>query len=208
MLRFIYFLFFILFGTFNLNAQNVYFSSEVTAGNRSLGYQHLLRFSFNDRWSVNNLTLIDNEYDNNSNNLHFVRNTVSYSLNNKLSINLAFGSKNPGGFSTSSLRYFYQRKNFNFSYVVGATYQKNLTLEQSFAIKYQKRVMESFTFFTSVFAVINTNLHYIGRGLQQIRIGFIKEKIQVALAMNLDQFYTRENLQNIGIAMRYNLNIN
>ena len=205
MKRLVIFIFFIVLGTFLSYSQNTKFSSEFTFGNRSIAYQHYVRYDLSKKWSLNNITLYDTEYNSDSNNIFFVRNMLSYSLNKSFKTNIAFGVKNPGAFTTATVQYVLSTKQFKLNYNVGTTYQNGFTLEQSLILNYSKHINAPNEFFIRLFTVVNTNLKYLNRSIQQLRIGIKKEDLLVGLAINLDQFKkAKKTLENFGIAFKYN----
>lgn len=205
MKRLVIFIYLVLCGTFLSHSQDTKFLSEFTFGNRSIGYQHYIGYNLSKEWSINNVTLFDTEYNNDNNNMFFIRNMLSYVINKSFKANVAFGVKNPGGFNTITLQYALNTQNFSLNYNIGTTYQNGFTLEQSLIIDYSKRINTSYEFFTRLFTVMNTNLKYLDRGIQQLRIGITKEGLQISLAINLDQFKKAEKtLKNFGIAIKYN----
>lgn len=205
MKRLAFFIYFALFGIFLLQSQNTRFSPELMFGNRSVAYQNYIGYELSKKWSINNITLFDTEYNNDRNNIFFIRNMLSYSINKSFKANIAFGVKNPGGFNTLTLQYNLNTQNFSLNYNIGTTYQNGFTLEQSLILNYSKRINTYYEFFTRLFTVMNTNLKYLDRGIQQLRIGIKKETLHVSLAINLDQFKKAEKtLENFGIAFKYN----
>lgn len=205
MLRVFTVLIILLLGTQLISSQNLGFSPEITMGNRSTAYQHFIGYKINDYWSINNVTLYDTEYNNDDNNIFFVRNMVSYTVTKAIKTNFAFGVKNPGGFLTTTFQYQLNKPRFKVTYNVGSTYQNGFTLEQSLNLYYAVPISESTNLFTSLFTVFNTNLKYLDRGIQQFRIGIKKGRFQTGIAINLDQFEKAEKtLENFGISVKYN----
>jgi hypothetical protein len=205
MLRFIYFLFYITFGHLTLTAQSVSFSPEMVLGNRSTGYQHFIGYQINDKWSINNVSLFDTEYSNDKNNIFFIRNMLSYNLNKHLKTNVALGIKNPGAFVTLTSQYQYASSNFKLNYAIGSTYQDGFTLEQTLILNYTPKLSKTIQGYINLFAVVNTNLKVLDRGIQQLRIGIKKEKLITGIAANLDQFNKAEKtLENFGVFIKYN----
>ncbi len=195
----------IVIGTFYSYAQNTKFFPEITLGNRAVSYQHFVDYNFSESWSINNVTLFDTEYNNEDNNIFFIRNMLSYSPNKSFKTNVAFGVKNPGSFISVTTQYLLSFSNFKAAYAVGSTYQDGFTLEQSLSLYYSKPITESIEIFSSFFTVFNTNLKYLDRGIQQIRVGLKKEAFQLSMAFNFDQFKKAEKtLENYGIAFKYN----
>lgn len=205
MLRYIYFLFFITFGSLPLAAQSISFSAEVVAGNRSMSYQHFIEYSFNNSWSINNVTLFDSEYNDNKNYIFFIRNMLSYNFNKHFKANVALGAKNPGSFVTLTYQYQYGSSSFKLSYAIGSTYQNGFTLEQTLLMNYTPILTKNIQAYINLFVVVNTNLKVLDRGIQQLRIGIKKEQFNTGIAINLDQFIKAEKtLENFGLFIKYN----
>lgn len=206
MLRHIIILVLIIFGTTKSNAQSVSFSPEKVLGNRSTAYQHFISYSFDETWSINNVTLFDTEYNTDKNNIFFIRNMLSYKLNQQIKVNAAFGIKNPGAFATLNAQYQYTTTNFKLSYSIGNTYQNGFTLEQNLILNYTPTLSKNFKGYINLFAVVNTNLKQLDRGIQQLRIGIKKERLIIGLALNLDQFTKgKKKLENFGAFIKYNI---
>jgi len=196
---------FILVGTFNVHGQSTRFNTEITFGDRAISYQHFVAYQLSEKWSINNVTLFDTEYENDDNNVFFIRNMVSRSVGKSFKTNVAFGVKNPGSFVTATAQYSLNTPQFTGTYVLGSTYQNGFTLEQSLSFQYTMPITKTTDFYMSLFTVFNTNLKYLERGIQQIRIGIKKENIQLGLALNFDQFKkAQKTLENFGIACKYN----
>lgn len=197
---------FFLFFSFNqLNAQKLSYSPEFVLGNRSVSYQHFINHSFNKKWSINNLTLFDSEYQENKHNIFFIRNSLGYKLSDLVQLNSGVGIKNPGSFITGNVQFRIRNNSLNLSYSVGSTYQKGFSLEQSLFIKYTPNISTKFKPFFKLFIVMNTNLKTIDRSLQQIRLGIDKDLASFGLATNLDQFNNgSKTLENFGIFLKYN----
>lgn len=205
MLRFIYFLFYITFGHLTLTAQSVSFSPEMVLGNRSTGYQHFIGYQINDKWSFNNVSLLDTEYRKDKNNIFFIRNMLSYKLNKHFKTNVALGIKNPSAFATLTSQYQYAYSNFKLSYALGSTYQNGFTLEQTLLMNYIPSLTKSIQAYVNLFVVVNTNLKELNRGIQQLRIGIKKEQLITGIALNLDQFTkAKKTLENFGLFIKYN----
>jgi hypothetical protein len=205
MLRFIYFLFYITFGHLTLTAQSVSFSPEMVLGNRSTGYQHYIGYQINSKWSINNVSLFDTEYQNDSNNIFFIRNMLSYSHSKHFNANIALGVKNPGAFITLTSQYQYNLPEFKLSYAIGSTYQNGFTLEQTLSINYTTSLSKIIQAYINLFVVVNTDLKTLDRGIQQLRIGLKKEKLITGMAVNIDQFTKADKtLENFGIFIKYN----
>lgn len=205
MLRLINLLVYIIFGTLVSNAQSANFSPELVIGNRSIAYQQFIGYSFNDTWSINNVTLFDSEYNNNKNNIFFIRNMLSYRLNDHFRTNVAFGIKNPGTFASLTSQIQFEKSNFSMSYAIGTTYQDGFTLEQTLQLKYTPNLNKNIQVYINLFVVINTNLKVLDRGIQQLRFGIKKDKLITGIAVNLDQFTKAEKtLENFGLFIKYN----
>lgn len=197
---------FIIFGTIISNAQTTGFSPEIVIGNRSVAYQHFIDYSFNDTWSINNVSLFDTEHKNDKNNIFFIRNMLSYKWNKSLKINVAFGIKNPGAFATLSSQYQYTKSNFKISYAIGGTYQNGFTLEQVLSMNYTPKLIKTIQAYANLFVVVNTTLKELDRGIQQLRLGIKKESFIIGIAVNLDQFTkAKKTLENFGIFIKYNI---
>lgn len=185
--------------------QELNYNPELLLGNRSLTYLHLIKYNFNDKLSVNNLTLFDTEYKSDGNNIYYIRNMVSYRFYKGFSINTAIGMKNPGNFATISIQYQYSKNDFLVSYSAGSTYQNGFTLEQSLALNYTPEISEKLKAYFNFLAIANLNQEEYQRGLQQFRIGLKSRKLMYGLGVNFDQFDDGTNtLENIGIFVKHN----
>ena len=205
MLRLISLLVFVKFGTLASNAQSVSFSPEMVVGNRSIAYQHLIRYEINDTWSINNVSLFDTADTNANNNIFFIRNMLSYNLNKHYKANVAIGVKNPGKFATLSSQYQYTVPNFKINYVMGSTYQNGFTLEQTLILNYTPSLSTTIQGYLNLFVVFNTNLKVVERGVQQLRLGAKNEWLITGMAINLDQFTKGEKtLENFGLFIKFN----
>jgi len=205
MLRFINLSVYIIFGTLVSNAQSIGFSSEMVIGNRSTTYQHFIEYSINEKWFINNVSLFDTEHVNDKNNIIFIRNMLSYKLNKHFKANAAFGIKNPGAFATLNSQYQYNSTNFKLSYTIGSTYQNGFTLEQTLSMNYTPNLTQKTKAYINLFAVVNTDLKQLDRGIQQLRVGIKKQQLIMGGAFNLDQFTkTEKTLKNFGIFAKYN----
>lgn len=176
MLRYIYLLLFTIVAFLKLNAQKASFSPDLVVGNRSISYQHFIGYKINDRWSINNASLFDTEYDNDKNNILFIRNMLSYNFNKYFKANIALGIKNPGSFSTLTAQYQYASSSLKLSYAIGSTYQNGFTLEQTLSINYTPIMYKNIQGYFNLFAVVNTNLKVLDRGIQNLRLGIKKKK--------------------------------
>lgn len=205
MLRLINLLVFVIFGILASNAQSISFSPEVVVGNRSIGYQHFIGYKFNGTWSINNVSLFDTEHANDKNNIFFIRNMLSYNINKHFKANVAIGIKNSGAFATLTSQYQYVSSSFKLNYAIGSTYQDGFTLEQTLILNYTPKLSKTILGYINLFAVVNTNLKVLDRGIQQLRIGIKKEKLITGIAVNLDQFNKAEKtLENFGVFIKYN----
>jgi len=185
--------------------QELSFTPDVVFGNRSLTYKHLIKYSINPKLSVDNLTLFDSEYDNDLNNLYFIRNTISYALTKNIRANTAIGIKNPGAFGTMSLSFTTQSHQFNFTYSAGSTYQDGFSFEQSIVASYLPSFGNDHQGYINLLATGNIDANGYARGLQQLKIGIRKKQFTTGLAINLDQFNNaRKTLTNTGIFLKYN----
>lgn len=204
MFRLIILISFITFWIQTLSSQSVSFSPEMIVGNRSTSYQHYIGYKFNTSWSINNVSLFDTEYTN-INNIFFIRNMLSYNLNKHFKANASIGIKNPGAFASLTSQYEYIASNFKLSYAIGSTYQNGFTLEQTLMMNYTPNLTKKLQAYLNLFAVVNTNLKALDRGIQQLRIGIKKEQLITGMAINLDQFTKAEKtLENFGVFIKFN----
>ncbi len=186
-----------------IRAQPLSYGPDVVAGHRSFTYLHNINYHFTDRLKVSNLTLFDTEYQEDKNNIFFVRNTLSYNFTSQLALNGAVGVKNPGSFLTLSAQYRKAAPTGSFSYSIGATYQKGITLEQALSIEYMPYLSHKVQAYVSLLAIANVNLEGYQRGLQFIRLGVKEKLIGYGLAVNLDQFdNSRKTLENAGLFIK------
>lgn len=186
-------------------AQSVDFLPEMVLGHRSLSYQHFVSHSFDEKWSVNNVSLFDTEYNNDTNNIFFIRNMLSYKFNKNFKANAAIGIKNPGAFVTISSQYQYKTPFFKISYAIGSTFQNKFTLEQTLLLNYTPTLSKRIRAYLNLFVIANTNLKILNRGIQQLRIGIKKEKLMTGIAVNLDQFTKSElTFMNYGFFIKRN----
>ncbi|MAY83316.1 MAG: hypothetical protein CMP59_04205 [Flavobacteriales bacterium] len=185
--------------------QDVILIPEVLMGNRSQTYLQYIGYDFNKRLSVNNLTLFDTEYSDDSNNIHFVRNTISYEVSTNVLFNTSIGVKNPGHFATIALQYRYSKKDLQFSYSAGTTYQEGFTLEQSLLLKYTPSISNNLKAYFNLLAIANIDLKEYQRGIQQLRLGMLKHQTAYGLGLNLDQFNNAsKTLSNLGVFIKHN----
>lgn len=188
-----------------LDAQDLSYSPEFFLGNRSGAYQHLINLSLSEKWSMNNLALFDSDYQEEENNIFFIRNSVGYKLSNLIQLNGGVGIKNPGSFFTGSAQFRLKKNDINLTYSIGSTYQESFTLEQVLFLKYTPKASGSFKPFLKLFIVMNTNFETIDRSLQQLRLGIDKDLASLGFAANLDQFANgSKTLENIGVFFKYN----
>lgn len=188
------------------SGQELFFAPEMLFGNRSHTYLHLVKYQFNERWSVNNLTQFDTEYTTDANNIFFIRNTATYRLSSTLFANASVGVKSPGHFATASLQYRYSKKNFSASYSAGSTYQKGFTFEQSLVVHYSPQISKGLKAYFNLLAIANVSFYEYQRGLQQLRLGLVSNKIAYGIGLNLDQFNNAsKTLSNIGLFIKYTL---
>lgn len=181
------------------------FSPDLVFGNRSVTYKHLTKYSINSKLSVYNLTLFDTEYEEDANNIYFVRNNFSYHFNKKIKLNAAIGIKNPGAFCTVSFGFSSRTTHYSFAYTAGSTYQKGFSFEQSMVLNYTPDIGHNYKGYINLLATANINANGYIRGLQQFKIGMLKKQLITGLALNLDQFNNaRKKLQNMGIFLKYN----
>ena len=185
-------------------AQRVTYVPDMNLGHRSFTYFHTITYPFNDKIKINNLTLLDTEYQEDKNNIFFIRNTVSYSLSQKIALNAAVGIKNPGSFLTASAQYRVVKPTYWFAYSLGTTYQRGFTLEQSIAFDLSPYLTESLQLYFNLLAIANVHRQGYQRGLQFVRLGLKQQQASYGLALNLDQFNNNtKTLQNAGLFIKY-----
>jgi hypothetical protein len=185
--------------------QDLSFTPDVVFGNRSITYKHLIQYTIHPKLSVDNLTLFDTEYDNDYNNIYFIRNTISYTLTKNLRANTGVGIKNPGAFGTVSISFNSRSPRFSFTYAAGSTYQDGFSFEQSVVAVYSPLLWNGHQGYINLLATANMNGRGYIRGLQQLKIGIRKEQRASGLAINLDQFNNaRKTLSNVGVFLKYN----
>lgn len=188
-----------------LSAQPLNYLPDMVIGNRSFTYLHNIKYHFNDRVKINNLTLFDTEYKVNKSNIYFIRNTLSYNFSKNISLNTAFGIKNPGTFFTFSGQFRTQKPTYSFAYSLGTTYQRGLTLEQAMAFDFSPHLTEKLRLYFSFLAIANLKHKEYQRGIQLIRLGLKEKKASYGFALNLDQFNNNtKTLENTGIFIKYN----
>lgn len=188
-----------------LNAQKLNYTPDLVLGHRSYTYMHNINYYFNDRLKLNNLTLFDTEYTKDKENIFFIRNTLTYNLSKRFSINAALGMKNPGAFFSAYVQYRISKPLYSFSYSIGATYQKGFSLEQSVSVEFTPYLKENLQGYLSVLAIGNIDNSGYPRGLQFIRLGVKEDKIMYGIASNFDQFNNaKKTLENIGVFVKYN----
>uniref|UniRef100_UPI003217CBD6 hypothetical protein n=1 Tax=uncultured Draconibacterium sp. TaxID=1573823 RepID=UPI003217CBD6 len=182
--------------------QKVYFSPENFLGNRSNNYQHIIRAEISNKIRFTNFAYLDSDYRKQEN-LYNIRNTVSYNILNDWSSNLAFGLKNPGFYSTSSIQF--SQKHEALSYIIssGATYQKSFTSENFASIQYTPKIRNNLMLYLKSTFSINIDKKGITRGIQQFRVGVKNKQLIYGMAGNLDQFnYNQRMLANYGFFLR------
>ncbi|WP_284459890.1 hypothetical protein [Chryseobacterium sp.] len=188
-----------------LNAQKLSYTPDLVLGHRSYTYMHNVNYQINERLKLNNLTLFDTEYTKDQDNIFFIRNTLAYSFTKKISLNGAFGVKNPGAFFSLYAQYRMVQPSYSFSYSIGATYQKGFSLEQSISFEYTPQLRENLKGYFSVLAIGNLDNTGYPRGLQFIRLGVKQDKMMYGIASNFDQFNnSKKTLENIGAFVKYN----
>lgn len=188
-----------------LNAQKLSYTPDLVLGHRSYTYMHNVNYQINERLKLNNLTLFDTEYTRDQDNIFFIRNTLTYSFTKKISLNGAFGVKNPGAFFSLYAQYRMVQPSYSFSYSIGATYQKGFSLEQSVSFEYTPQLRENLKGYFSVLAIGNLDNTGYPRGLQFIRLGVKQDKMMYGIASNFDQFNnSKKTLENIGAFVKYN----
>lgn len=190
---------------FQTKAQQLAYTPDIVLGHRSYTYLHNVSYQFDDKLKINNLTLFDTEYTKDKENIFFIRNTISYSLTNKISLHAGFGIKNPGAFFTAFAQYRIAKPTYSFSYSVGTTYQKGFTLEQSISAEYTPHLNDDLQAYLNILAIANLNFDGYQRGLQFFRVGLKQKKLSYGVAINLDQWNNVEKtLENIGFFTKYN----
>lgn len=189
----------------SLNAQKLSYTPDLVLGHRSYTYMHNVNYYFNDRLKLNNLTLFDTEYTKDKENIFFIRNTLAYGVTKNLSVNTAFGMKNPGAFFSAYIQYRISKPLYSLSYSLGATYQKGFSLEQSISFEYTPYLKEKLQGYFSVLAIGNLDGSGYPRGLQFIRLGIKQDKAMYGIASNFDQFNNgKKTLENVGAFVKYN----
>ncbi|MBB5283927.1 hypothetical protein HNQ92_002070 [Rhabdobacter roseus] len=190
--------------TFKLTAQPVTYVPDLNLGHRSFTYLHTISYSFNDKIRINNLTLLDTEYQEDKNNIFFIRNTVSFSISQKIALNAAVGIKNPGSFLTASAQYRVVKPTYWFAYSLGTTYQRGFTLEQAVSFDYSPYLTQTLQLYFNLLAIANVHRQGYQRGLQFVRLGLKQQKASYGFALNLDQFNNNtKTLQNAGLFIKY-----
>ncbi|WP_255492462.1 hypothetical protein [Myroides sp. NP-2] len=191
--------------TFPVLGQSTTYTPDVMLGHRSFAYTHTISHRLSDDLSIQNLVLFDSEYEKDTHNIFFVRNTIAYKLPKNFVLNAGFGVKNPGKFASVYLQYQVKRKNFIGVYGIGTTYQKGFTLEQSLLLEYTPKLTQEWEGFFRLSAVGNVNRHEYTRGFQHIRIGAKKDKVALGLAANFEQFnMSWDHLENYGVFVKVN----
>ncbi len=188
------------------SAQSISYSPQILIGHRSTAYLHIIDYKINSKFSFNNLTYTDSEFNSDKNTIFFIRNTGSYALTKRLFLNLAVGVKNPGKFATTSLQYLYIKNNFFTGYSVGTTLQNTFTLEQSLSFRYSHLIKNQLKAYYSLLIIFNTANHQLDRGIQQVRVGINQKQSTYGLGANYDQFNnTSRTLFNVGIFFSHNI---
>jgi hypothetical protein len=188
---------------FAVSAQRATYGPELLTGHRSFSYLHNVAFLLSDRMSVSNLTLFDTEYRSNTRNIFFIRNMLSYTLLPGLAVNAFVGVKNPGSFVGGALQYSYRKSTHALSYSAGATYQTDVTLEQSLRVEYYPRLSRQYRAYFNLLAIANINTSEYQRGLMYLRAGVKKNNLTYGVAFNLDQFNNNaQSLENAGSFIR------
>ena len=189
-------------GAFAAVQKKVSFSPENFLGNRSNNYQHLVRTEISKALYITNFAYLDSDYRTREN-LYNFRNTFSYNLLKGWASNLAFGVKNPGFYSTTSIQY--NQKYDAFSYLIssGATYQSDFTSESFASIQYTPQIKNDLMAFIKATFSFNINSKGVTRGIQQFRFGIKSKQFVYGMAGNFDQFsYNQRMLTNYGIFVR------
>ncbi|MDC6363173.1 MULTISPECIES: hypothetical protein [Flavobacteriaceae] len=188
----------------SLSGQDLSYAPDMVFGHRSITYKHSLNYKLSPQLRLNNLILFDTEYNNDENNIYFIRNTASLWLAKGLSANLAFGVKNPGSFGTFSLGVQTNSSNFSLGYTAGSTYQNGFSFEQALLLNYTPNLIWNIRGYVNLLATANIGRKGYIRGLQQLRIGMTNQGLNFGLAVNLDQFSNaQKTLENIGVFMNY-----
>ncbi|MCC9072177.1 hypothetical protein LNQ49_11355 [Flavobacterium sp. F-65] len=188
-----------------VGAQKIAYQPEFITGDRSVNYTHNASYSFNDYFKLSNLTLFDTDYNNDKDNIFFIRNTLSYKLSDYIVFNAAMGVKNPGKFTHASAQFQLIRTDFSLIYLLGTTYQAGYTVEQSLNIQYTPQLTDKIQLYIKAVAVANINKHEYQRGFQWFRFGMSQQKMTYGLALNLDQFHnSTKTLKNAGLFIKFN----
>ncbi len=191
----------------NGSAQHAELSPEVLLGGRSFSYLHTFDIRFGEKFGFSNLTLYDNDHQEQGREIYFIRGTFSYRFVPHLSLTASLGLKNPGDFYTLAVKYDRRGKNQSMAYTVGLTYQKDFSLEQS--LSYRKELLQfgDHTLFFRLLAIVNIDSKGYQRGLQQLRIGVNKRSMSYGAGANFDQFdNSAVMLVNYGLFFKYELN--
>lgn len=201
--KFFVFVFLILLG---LNEKNYSYNFEVLLGNRAVFYQHSANANLLYKLRFNNVTQFENEYGSNRNNIYFIRNAVSYPILKRITLNAAFGIKNPGVFTSLFFNYSLLANNFRLNYSVGITLQEKYAYEQMFVIQKSFKINEKNAINTSFQALTNIAENQYIRGFQQIRVGISSHQYSYGIATNFDQFNNNhKTLSNYGIYFKKTL---
>ncbi|MFD0842232.1 hypothetical protein ACFQ1F_01710 [Flaviramulus multivorans] len=184
-------------------AQHLNYNPEIVLGYRSYTYQHKINYNFNDKLKLTNITYYDTEYNNDNNNIYFLRNSLSYGVHKNIGLSLGIGLKNPGSFATISGNFHYKSDSIWLLYSAGITYQNDFTLEQVAFIEYKPLINNEVYGLIKVQSNGNINFKEQERGIQQIRIGIKKKQRQYGLAANFDQFKNNKTLNNYGFFYKH-----
>lgn len=188
-----------------LQGQELKFSPELLSGHRSLSYAHLVKYSFCENITVDNLTLYDSEYTSDVNNFFFIRNSVSLKLIKGFSMNASIGLKNPGSFVSVLMNYQYSNDHLFLRFSVGSNYHLGFTLEQSLILNYSPEISPKISGYFNLFLLTEHNRREILRGIQQVRIGLKQKMIAYGIGANLDQFSNSTRaLFNLGLFIKFN----
>lgn len=155
--------------------QSTTYTPDMMLGHRAYGYTHVISHKLSDKLTLQNLVLFDAEYEEDTHNIFFIRNTLAYQLPKNFVLNAGFGVKKPGKFASVYLQYQLKRKDFIGIYGIGITYQKGFTLEQSLLLEYTPKLMQEWEGLFRLSAVGNVNRHEYTRGFQHLRLGVKRE---------------------------------
>lgn len=185
------------------SAQHLAYAPEAMVGQRAFSWQHSIQTPLNSRWQFSNVVLYDHIYTHEPN-IYFIKNSITYQLNNSLRIEAGCGIKNPGAFGSLLLQYHYHQNNISFSYGIGPGIQNGILLEQALRAHFSPPISSTTNAILSFFASINIANNRLDRGLQQLRIGIKKQQISGGLALNIDQFNNHNgSFFNTGIFLKH-----